>query len=281
MNILEEKPVTTGRMWKPVPARFWEKNRQRFLLGVLCLAGAVALGRVAVMAQALDPWRNFWIVFLFALFLLWAALATFMAKDRFAGLISSENIEAHLNVWLLKFRFANQKLPDSSGARFAYRITIPDGQVVIISRPASLDNYLRYRTDVTIPERHRRALNDMGENGRRRFMIEYLAECAKARVRITSARGLPLTVRIERTLPVSRDLSADDFWAGLEAIQQDVVIAVTHVDWCIERMSEAQDRRSTVIFPRSGSSATSEAASLTDEPTPPASPEPSIGRGAN
>jgi hypothetical protein len=100
----------------------------------------------------------------------------------------------------------------------------------------ALDNYLRYRAEVTIPERHRRVLNDVGENGRRRFMIEYVAECAKARVHLISARAFPLTVRIERTLPITRRLDSENFWAALEAIQQDLAIALTQVDLCIERI---------------------------------------------
>jgi hypothetical protein len=142
----------------------------------------VALGRVAVIAQALPPWQDFWIVFLFALFLMWASVATFLARNDLAQIVSATNVETRLNEWFLRFRFANQKLADSANSRFAYRVTAPHGQVVIISLPAGLDNYLRYRAELTIPERHRRALNDMGENGRRRFMIEYMAECAKARV---------------------------------------------------------------------------------------------------
>jgi hypothetical protein len=167
-------------MQKPDWDVFWEKRRPSFVFGVLCLVGAIAVGRVAVIAQKLDPWQDFWVVFLFSLLLIWAAVATFFARSRFIQRVSSENIEARLNEWILKFRFASQKLPDSAGYRFAYRITAGDGQAIVIGRPTKLDNYLRYRTDVTVPERHRRALNDLGENGRARFMAEYMAECAKA-----------------------------------------------------------------------------------------------------
>ncbi len=233
----------------------WEKQRPSFLFGVLCLVGAVALGRVAVIAQRLDPWQDFWVVFLFSLFLIWATIATFVGRSHLSQTVSSENIETRLNEWILKFRFANQKLADSSGYRFAYRITAPDGQVIVIGRPAKLDNYLRYRTDVTVLERHRRALNDLGENGRRRFTIEYMAECAKARVHIT-ARTLPLTVRIERTLPITRHLNADDLWTGLEALLHDVVIAVTHIDLCLERVREPRDETNTALFAAPSASAT-------------------------
>jgi hypothetical protein len=238
-NIVKDKPVRKIRMWKPEWAGFWEKQRLRLLGGLLCLAGAVALGRIAVIAQALTPWQDFWVVFLFSLFLTWAAVATFVGRDHSAEAVSGENVEARLNDWLLKFRFANQKLGDSSSYRFAYRVTAPDGQVVIIARPTALDNYLRYRTDLTILDRHRRALNDLGENGRRRFMVEYMSECARARVHIVSARALPLTVRIERTLPITRHLNGDDLWGTLEAMQQDIVIALTHIDLCLERMKES------------------------------------------
>ena len=223
-------------MWRSDAAGFWEKQRPRLLFGLLCLAGAVALGRVAVIAQALPPWQDFWIVFLFALFLMWASVATFLARNDLAQIVSATNVETRLNEWFLRFRFANQKLADSANSRFAYRVTAPQGQVVIISLPTGLDNYLRYRAELTIPERHRRALNDMGENGRRRFMIEYMAECAKARVHLISARALPLTVKVERTVPITRRLDSEDLWAALEAIQQDLNIALTHVDLSIERI---------------------------------------------
>jgi hypothetical protein len=239
LEYLGRKPVRTSRMWKPEWAGFWEKQRLRFLGGLLCLAGAIALGRIAVIAQSLTPWQDFWVVFLFSLFLIWAAVATFVGRERGQDPVSGENIEARLNDWLLKFRFANQKLADSSSHRFAYRVSAPDGQVVIIARPASLDNYLRYRTDLTILDRHRRALNDLGENGRRRFMVEYMSECARARVHIVSARAWPLTVRIERTLPITRHLNGDDLWATLELMQQDAVIALTHIDLSLERMKES------------------------------------------
>jgi hypothetical protein len=215
---------------------FWERQRGRFLLGLLYLAGAVALGRVAVIAQVLNPWQEFCIVFLFSLFLIWAAVATYFGKDRLAPPVSGENIEARLQEWIQKSRFANQKLADSTSYRFAYRLTAPDGQMVVIGRPTVLDNSLRYRTDVTIPERHRRTLNDIGESGRKRFIVEYLAECAKARAHVSSTRALPLTVRIERMLPITRDLNGEHLWATLEGLQQDVIIAVTHVDLCLERL---------------------------------------------
>lgn len=240
-------------MRKPDWDGFWEKQRASLVFGVLCLAGAVAVGRVAVIAQALDPWQDFWVVFLFSLCLIWAAVATFVGRSRLVQAVSRENVEARLNEWILKFRFANQKLPDSAGYRFAYRITAREGQVVVIGQPAKLDNYLRYRTEVTVLERHRRALNDLGENGRRRFMTEYTAECAKARVQI-SARALPLTVKIERTLPITRQLNAHDLWAGLEAMLQDVVIAVTHIDLCLERVREPRDGTETELFAASSSS---------------------------
>jgi hypothetical protein len=239
--MLREETVKKSWMPKPNWSGLWEKQRVRFSFGLLCLGGAVALGRVAVIAQTLPPWQNFWIVFLFALFLIWAAVATYVAKEYFAQAVSNENIEGRLNEWILKFRFASQKLADSSSYRFAYRITAPDGQPVVIGRPMALDNYLRYRSDLTILERHRRALNDLGENGRRRFMIEYMAECSKARVHVISARALPLTVKIERTIPVTRHLSSNDFWAALEAMQQDVAVAVTHIDLCLERVRGSQN----------------------------------------
>ena len=223
-------------MWRSDAAGFWEKQRPRLLFGLLCLAGAVALGRVAVIAQALSPWEEFSVVFLFALFLIWASVASFLAGNDLAQIVSATNVEARLNEWFLRFRFANQKLADSANSRFAYRVTAPHGQAVIISLPTGLDNYLRYRAELTIPERHRRALNDMGENGRRRFMIEYMAECAKARVHLISARALPLTVKVERTVPITRRLDSEDLWAALEAIQQDLNIALTHVDLSIERI---------------------------------------------
>ena len=246
-------------MRKPAWDILWQNQRARFFGAILCLAGAIALARVAVMAQGLDPWRDFWIIFLFALVLLWAALATFMARDKSAAAVSSENIEAHLNNWLLRFRLGNQKLADSSSYRFAYRVTAPDGQVIIISRPATLDNYLRYRTDLTILDRHRRALNDLGESGRRRFMLEYMAESARARVHVTSARALPLTVRIERTLPITRDLDGRDLWTALEAMQQDVVIAATHVDLCIERARELKDGLTAPVRAESAADISAEA----------------------
>ncbi len=220
---------------------FLERQRGHMLVGLLYLVGAIALARAAVIAQALDPWEEFWIVFLFSLFLIWAAVATYFAKDRLAPPVSGESIEGRLQEWIQKSRFANQKLADSTSYRFAYRITMPDGQVVIIGRPTSLDNALRYRTDVTIPERHRRILNDIGEAGRRRFIIDYLAECARARAHVTSTRALPLTVRIERTLPITRNLSAEQLWATLEGLQQDVVIAVTHIDMCLEKLRPLAD----------------------------------------
>jgi hypothetical protein len=206
------------------------------LVGLLYLAGAIALARAAVIAQALNPWEEFWIVFLFSLFLIWAAVATYFAKDRLTPPVSGENIEERLQAWIQKSRFANQKMADSTSYRFAYRITVADGQAIIIGRPTSLDNSLRYRTDVTIPERHRRALNDIGEAGRRRFLIEYLAECARARAHVVSTRALPLTVRIERMLPITRDLSGEQLWSTLERLLQDVVIAVTHIDMCLEKL---------------------------------------------
>ena len=254
-------------MLKPEWAGFWEKQRLRFLGGLLCLAGAVALGRIAVIAQSLNPWQDFWVVFLFSLFLVWAAVATFVGRERSQEAVSGENIEARLNDWLLKFRFANQKLADSSSYRFAYRVTTADGQVVIIARPTALDSYLRYRIDLTILDRHRRALNDLGENGRRRFMVEYMSECAKARVHIVSARALPLTVRIERTLPITRHLNGDDLWETLEAMQQDVVIALTHIDLCLERMKELLPGIQT-ISPRTVSPATSPDAETWTHTTP-------------
>jgi hypothetical protein len=215
---------------------FWENQRGRLLVGLLYLAGAIALARAAVIAQALDPWEEFWIVFLFSLFLIWAAVATYFAKDRLSPPVSGQNVEERLQEWIQKSRFPNQKMADSTSYRFAYRITTPDSQAIIIGRPTSLDSSLRYRTDVTIPERHRRILNDIGEAGRRRFIIDYLAECARARAHVTSTRALPLTVRIERTLPITRGLGGEELWATLEGLQQDVVIAVTHIDVCLEKL---------------------------------------------
>ena len=104
---------------------------------VLCLVGAVVLGRVAVIAQRLEPWQDFWVVFLFSVLLIWAAVATFIARSHFAQRVSKENIEARLNEWILKFRFASQKLADSSGYRFAYRVTAADGQAIVIGRRQS------------------------------------------------------------------------------------------------------------------------------------------------
>ena len=241
-------------MRKPAWDIFLDKQRPSFLFGVLCLAGAVSLGRVAVIAQRLDPWQDFWVVFLFSLFLIWGAVATFFGRNRLVQAVSSSNIEARLNEWILKFRFASQKLADSAGYRFAYRITAPDGQVIVVGQPTKLDNYLRYRTDVTVPERHRRALNDLGENGRRRFMIEYSAECAKARVNITS-RALPLTLKIERTRPITRDLGADELWTGLETILQDVNIVLSHIDLCLERVREPREEINSAMFAAPSSSA--------------------------
>lgn len=243
---------------------FWSRQRPRLFFGLLCLAGAVALARVAMIVQKLDPWQAFWAVFFASLFLIWAVVATFLAQDRLREVVSSENIEARLNEWFLTFRFANQKLADSANHRFAYRVTAPDGQVIIIARPATLDNYLRYRTDVTILDRHRRILNDLGESGRKRFMTEYTAECAKARVHVTSARALPFTVRLERILPITRHLNAGDLWKALEAMQQDVVIAVTQIDLCVARVTESPSRTPLEIF-SSRSSAASEAESATGE----------------
>jgi len=99
---------------------------------------------------------------------------------------------------------------------------------------------------VTLPERHRRTLNDIGEAGRRRFIVEYLAECARARAHVTSTRALPLTVRIERTIPITRSLSAEQLWATLEGLQQDVVIAVTHIDICLEKLRPLTDAGLTI-----------------------------------
>ena len=79
-------------MLKPEWAGFWEKQRLRFLGGLLCLAGAVALGRIAVIAQSLNPWQDFWVVFLFSLFLVWAAVATFVGRERSQEAVSGENI---------------------------------------------------------------------------------------------------------------------------------------------------------------------------------------------
>jgi hypothetical protein len=84
-------------------------------------------------------------------------------------------------------------------------------------------------------------------------MIEYTAECAKARVQI-AARALPLTVRIERTLPITRHLDADDLWAGLEAMLQDVVIVVSHIDLCLERVREPRDETPTALYEAPSSS---------------------------
>jgi len=245
----------------------WAKQRPRFVLGVLCLFGAIALGRVAVLAQGLESWQNFWIVFLFSLCLIWAAIATFVARERIGQPVSSENVEGRLNEWIQKFRFPNQKLADSAGYRFAYRITAPDGQVMVIGRPTTSDNALRFKTDVMILERHRRALNDLGESGRKRFMVEYMAECSRARVQITSARALPFTVRIERTVPITRDLSDNALWAALEAVHQDVAVALTHTDLCLARIRESH---SDVIVPMTGVSsspaATSDAETWSNQP---------------
>jgi hypothetical protein len=244
--------------------QFWRRKQPRLLFGFLCLAGAVGLARVAVTAQKLDPWQDFWVVFFSSLFLIWAVVATFLAQERLRERVSSENIEARLNEWFLRFRFANQKLADSTNHRFAYRVTAPDGQVILIARPATLDNYLRYRTDLTILDRHRRLLNDLGENGRRRFMTEYMSECAKARVHITSARALPFTVRIERTVPIMCHLGAEDLWSALEAMQQDVIVALTQIDLCLERVRESPG---TSLFesPASPSSTPPEAETWTHE----------------
>ena len=248
LQLNSSNPVTSelAHMWQPDWPTLWAKQRPRFLLGFLCLLGAVALGRVAVIAQALESWQDFWIVFLFSLCLIWAAIATFVARERATQPVSGANVEARLNEWIRKFRFPNQKLADSAGYRFAYRITAPDGQVVIIGRPTTSENTLRYKTDVMVLERHRRALNDLGEIGRKRFMIEYMAECSRARVYITSARALPFTVRIERALPITRDLADGTLWAALEAIHHDVAIALTHAELCLSRVKEPQ---SDVIVP--------------------------------
>lgn len=245
----------------------WAKQRSRFLLGLLCLLGAVALGRVAVLAQGLQSWDDFWIVFLFSLCLIWAAIATFVAREKTGQAVSSENVEDRLNEWIRKFRFPNQKLADSAGYRFAYRITAPDGQVVIIGRPSASESSLRFKTDVMILERHRRALNDLGEIGRKRFMIEYMAECSRARVHITSARALPFTVRIERSVPITRELSDNALWAALEAMHQDVAIALTHTDLCLTRVRESQ---SDVIVPMTAASSpspTTDAETWTNRPS--------------
>jgi hypothetical protein len=245
----------------------WAKQRPRFDLAVLCLLGAIALGRVAVLAQGLQTWQNFWIVFLFSLCLMWAAIATFVARERIGEPVSPENVEGRLNEWIRKFRFPNQKLADSAGYRFAYRITAPDGQVVVIGRPTASDNSLRFKTDVMILERHRRALNDIGESGRKRFMVEYMAECSRARVQITSARALPFTVRIERTVPITRELSDNALWAALETVHQDVAIALSHTDLCLARVRESQ---SDVIVPMttaSSSPAASDAETWSNRPS--------------
>lgn len=235
-------------------AAFWAKQRPRFVLGLLCLLGALALGRVAVVAQGLESWQEFWIVFLFSLCLIWAAIATSIARERIGQPVSGETVEGVLNEWIRRFRFPNQKLADSAGYRFAYRITAPDGQVVIIGKPTSSDSTLRFKTDVMVLERHRRALNDLGEHGRKRFMTEYMSECSRARVHITSARALPFTVRIERTVPITRDLNDEILWAALESMHQDVAIALTHTDLCLARMKETQ---SDVIVPMTTPSSTS------------------------
>src|SRR5262245_66522310 len=119
-------------MRKPNWSGFWEKQRIRFLFGLFCLGGAVALGRVAVIAQTLPPWQNFWIVFLFALFLIWAAVATYVAKEYFAQAVSNENVEGRVNEWILKFRFVSQNLADSSCYWFAYGFSVRDGRAVVV-----------------------------------------------------------------------------------------------------------------------------------------------------
>jgi hypothetical protein len=240
-------------------AAFWAKQRPRLVLGILCLLGAVALGRVAVVAQGLQSWQEFWIVFLFSLCLIWAAIATSVARERIGQPVSGENVESILNEWIRRFRFPNQKLADSAGYRFAYRITAPDGQVVIIGKPTTSDSSLRFKTDVMVLERHRRALNDLGEHGRKRFMIEYMSECSRARVHITSARALPFTVRIERTVPITRDLNDEILWAALESMHHDVAIALTHADLCLVRMKETQ---SDVIVPMTAPSPASGASDV-------------------
>ena len=93
-------------------------------------------------------------------------------------------------------------------------------------------------------------------------MIEYMAECAKARVNIIS-RALPLTVKIERTRPITRHLSADDLWAGLEAVLQDVVIAVSHIDLCLERVRGPREESHAELF-AAPSTSTSGAEGWTD-----------------
>lgn len=245
----------------------WAKQRSRFALGLLCLLGAVALGRVAVLSQGLESWQNFWIVFLFSLCLIWAAIATFLARERTGQPVSSENVEGRLYEWIRKSRFPNQKLADSAGYRFAYRITAPDGQVMVIGRPTASDNSLRFKTDVMIMERHRRALNDLGESGRKRFMIEYMAECSRARVHINSARALPFTVRIERTVPITRDLSDNALWAALEEMHQDVAVALTHTDLCLARMRESHNDVIVPMTAVSSPSAASDAETWSNRPS--------------
>ena len=220
--------------------RMWEEQRPNLVWCVLGLMAAMLIGIGAALTKGLTGWQQFGIIAILAFFLIWAVIATIRAAQVPSRATTVNNVEQLINEWILKFRIKNQRLDDTN-CHFSYEVTLPDTVLrSVLMRPTGvLANYLQFYCPINITDDQLAQLTKLGNQGKSLFLQEYLAECAKARanVRVTESKDdQRLHMRIDKIFPITAYLNESDFLTALGALQQDLAIAITHIDVCISRV---------------------------------------------
>jgi len=105
---------------------------------------------------------------------------------------------------------------------------------MLVARVRKFENYITFRTTVEFPSQQKQDFSALSPEGQSRFRTELFSELSKARVHYVEI-DLPNSFTIERTLPITSQLSEADFVESLTATNQDAWIGMTSVNLCMER----------------------------------------------
>ena len=130
--------------------------------------------------------------------------------------ITTENIEAHIRMWLDSFGVAVKRGPPDADTYFKYGVTLADGNPVAITRAKSRDHYIQLLVKITVSPGHKAIINRMSPAQLTRLADQVELELSRSGIGRTLL-GPPLeSVVLMKSIPISDSLSESVFAANLD-----------------------------------------------------------------
>lgn len=151
------------------------------------------------------------------------AFAAFTALPRKQVLVTPENLETNVRMWLDDFGDSVKTKPDQS-FHFLLSVTLANGNPVQIGRPKANEKYILVAGTVTLAEEHRKMLAQHPAPERDQITRELAIEFARAN--LDFSLNDPLTkVEIDSRVPITPGLTEDEFMRHVTDVDRGMILA--------------------------------------------------------